>query len=223
MQETHPQQLLTQLRTRLLVMCAATRIAFENATQALAENDAAKAQSVVESDRDIDALESEIDAMALSILVRTQPMAGDLRFVVGALRMIMDLERIGDESAAIAGRMLLTSNALWTIMTQANEKMISLANKLLNDSLAAFQEQNADAALALCQLNDEITQEEMAIFEAICHMAPDTIGGGQPAIPSVLIYRSLSRICHRAFNLAEETYFIVTGESIKHGKMPGPQ
>ena len=218
MQETHSQQLITQLRTRLLVMCAATRIAFETATQALTEGNSAKAQSVVDGDRSIDMLEDEIDAMALSILIRTQPMASDLRFVVGALRMVIDLERIGDESATIAGRMRLSPGELWMIMARANEKMVSFAQKLLLEALAAFQEQNAEAALTLCQLNDEVTQEEMAIFESICHMAPAP-SGANAAIPSVLVYRSLSRICHRAFNLAEETYFIVTGESIKHRKI----
>jgi len=218
MHETHSQQLLAQLRTRLLVMGATARIALEHATQALVEGNAAKAQSVVENDHVIDALEREIDAQSLNILIRTQPMAGDLRLVVGALRMVIDLERIGDEAAAIAGRMLLSPRTLWTSMALANEKMISFAQKLLNDALAAFQEQNADASLALCRLNDEITQEEMAIFESICHMAPVAGSEENPAIPSILIYRSLSRICHRAFNLAEHTCFIVTGENIKHLK-----
>ena len=77
------------------------RIALEDAGKAMAAGDPGRAASVIENDAAIDALENEIDEMALQLLARTQPVAGDLRFVVSALRMVVDLERIGDEAVML--------------------------------------------------------------------------------------------------------------------------
>ncbi|RXE62716.1 PhoU family transcriptional regulator, partial [Muribaculaceae bacterium Isolate-001 (NCI)] len=90
-QENYLQQMLVTLRTRLLVMCASVGIALEEAGKALAANDPGRAAAVIESDGSIDELENEIDEMALRLMARTQPVAGDLRFVVSALRMVVDL------------------------------------------------------------------------------------------------------------------------------------
>ena len=81
-QENYLQQMLVTLRTRLLVMCASVGIALEEADKALAANDPGRAAAVIESDAAIDELENDIDDMALRLLARTQPVAGDLRFVV---------------------------------------------------------------------------------------------------------------------------------------------
>ena len=101
-QANYLQQLLVSLRTRLLVMCASVGIALEDAGKAMAAGDPGRAASVIENDAAIDALENEIDEMALQLLARTQPVARDLRFVVSALRMVVDLERIGDEDFWVA-------------------------------------------------------------------------------------------------------------------------
>ena len=106
-QETRLQQMLVTLRTRLLVMCAATGLALDDACRALKEGDVGRASAVIDGDDAINALENEIDEKALSLLARVQPVAGDLRFVVIALRMVADLERIGDEAASIAERTLI--------------------------------------------------------------------------------------------------------------------
>ena len=110
--ETQLQQGLTQLRTRLLVMGAAVGIAVDEACAALESGNTGRAIAVVDGDAAINALENEIDEMALSLLVRNQPMAQDLRMVVGALRMVIDLERIGDEAAGIAERSIILREKL---------------------------------------------------------------------------------------------------------------
>ena len=109
-QANYLQQLLVTLRTRLLVMCASVGIALEEAGKALAANDPGRAAAVIESDAAIDALENEIDEMALRLLARSQPVAGDLRFVVTSLRMVVDLERIGDEAVSMSEQAILMQN-----------------------------------------------------------------------------------------------------------------
>ena len=105
--EDSSRQMLATLRTRLLVMFAHVGIALDESGKALAQDDAARALAVQEGDAVIDDLENEIDELCLRVMARLQPVAGDLRFVVAALRMVVDLERIGDEAAAIAERVLL--------------------------------------------------------------------------------------------------------------------
>ena len=111
-QANYLQQLLVSLRTRLLVMCASVGIALEDAGKAMAAGDPGRAASVIENDAAIDALENEIDEMALQLLARTQPVAGDLRFVVSALRMVVDLERIGDEAVSMLCNRPLTETSV---------------------------------------------------------------------------------------------------------------
>ena len=106
-QEQFPGQAIAGLRTRLLVMSAAVGIALDESFRALDERSPARAAAVIDGDNVIDDLEDEIDEQALCLLARTQPVACDLRFVVGALRMVADLERIGDEAVSIAEQAIL--------------------------------------------------------------------------------------------------------------------
>ena len=186
------QQLLATLRTRLLVMAASVGIALEEAGKALAANDPGRATAVMENDAAIDALENEIDEMALQLLARTQPVAGDLRFVVSALRMVVDLERIGDEAVSVA-----------------------------EQAVRIFRENRADEALQCIHGDGEALQCEVRIIQGIMERLSDPTSGLKPplAMHIILITRSLTRIWRRSINIAEHVYFISQGESLKHNKL----
>ena len=217
--ETQLQQGLTQLRTRLLVMCAAVGIAVDEACAALETGNIGRAGAVVDGDSDINALENEIDAMALSIMVRNQPVAQDLRFVVAALRMVIDLERIGDEAASIAERVIILHEQLPEPVMRAVSALMESAGNLYKKAVEAFRAQNADTALEICRNDDESTQMEVKALQRIM----DYFCSGSNAHPGpyagmhgILICRALNRICRRAANIAEHTYFIIRGVNIKH-------
>ena len=100
--------MIVSLRTQLLVMGASTEIAVDNMRNAIMKMDAPTAQAVIDGDDAIDLLENQIDSSSLSILARTQPVAGDLRFVVATLRpTVVDMERIGDEASTVCGHIIL--------------------------------------------------------------------------------------------------------------------
>lgn len=216
-QETHLQQMLVTLRTRLLVMCAATGLALDDACKALLEGDAGRAGAVIDGDDVINALENEIDAMALSILARAQPVARDLRFVVSALRMVLDLERIGDEAASIAERTILMRDMPPLPIMDDVKNLAHMARKLYTDAVSAFREGNRELALRVGR-DDEAIQMEVRIFQRLMQDMGTRIDP-HTGIHVILILRALNRIWRRAVNIAEHTYFVLEGVSIKHKKV----
>ena len=101
-QEHYTQQLLDNLRAKLLIMGSKTQQALDDAAIAVLNHDLPRAAAVLDGDTDIDDLENQIDEATLNILARTQPVARDLRFLMSVVRMVLDLERIGDESVVVA-------------------------------------------------------------------------------------------------------------------------
>jgi len=222
--ETQLQYLLEQLRTRLLVMCVTVEEAVEHACAALRQDNAARAEAVIEHDSKVNALENEIDDMALSLLARTQPVARDLRFVISAVRMVVDLERIGDEAASIAERAVLMQAMPRFPEFARLEEMMRVAQKALRESIAAFRDGNTGLALQICRgEDDDITQMEMHIIQKLmARLTSAEAGvsaGGWCVMHAILIARALNRIARRASNIAEHAYFMVEGVSIKHRKV----
>ena len=219
--ETQLQQMLTQLRTKLLMMGAAVGIALDEACRAMEEGNAVRAAQVVDGDAAINAMENEIDELALSLLVRNQPVAQDLRFVVGALRMVIDLERIGDESASIAERTVTMEESLPESVLQAAGILMRSATAMYVQAMDAFHTANKAAALKLCRVDDEIARQEITalqhVMEYFCgEPGRQRKGTSYEGMNGILICRSLNRICRRCSNIAEHTYFIVEGINIKH-------
>ena len=115
-QEHYTQQLLDNLRAKLLIMGSKTQQALDDAAIAVLNHDLPRAAAVLDGDTDIDDLENEIDEATLNILARTQPVARDLRFLMSVVRMVLDLERIGDESVVVAEQVTLSDKPVPSIV-----------------------------------------------------------------------------------------------------------
>ena len=219
-QETYLQSQLEQLRTRLLVMCVTVEETVADACTALCEGNMELAGKVIDSDGGIDALENEVDEMSLSLLARSQPVARDLRFVVSALRMVVDLERIGDEAAAIAERTLLLRDMPRLPALALMRRMADRVQSTLRNAVVAFREGDAALALRIRQDKDEIVQLEVHVLENVIRNLAEatskTGGADWSTLHAILIARSLGRIFGRASNIAEHCYFMAKGKSIKH-------
>ena len=223
--ETQLQQMLTRLRTRILVMSASVGIAVDDACAALIESNVGKASAVIDGDGAINDMENEIDEMALALLVRNQPVAQDLRFVVAGLRMVLDLERIGDEAVSIAERTLILQGQLPPAVINAISDLMSLAGTLYKNAVECFRSGDPRQSLKLCRTDDdEITQQEVRALQSLMdyfYAIQEQGGGIEPSFAGmhgILICRALSRICRRSVNIAEHAYFIATGRNIKHKK-----
>ena len=217
-QANYLQQLLVSLRTRLLVMCASVGIALEDAGKAMAAGDPGRAASVIENDAAVDALENEIDEMALQLLARTQPVAKDLRFVVSALRMVVDLERIGDEAVSIAEQAILMQDKPGFGVISHVREMFYKASEAFDKAVRVFRENNAEEALLMLRGDEEAVQCEVRIIQEIMEGLSNPESSLEPyqAMHIILVARSLTRVWRRSINIAEQVYFINQGESLKH-------
>ena len=222
--ETQLQHMLSQLRTRFLVMYAAVEISLDEATTALLKGNEGKAKAVIEGDSLINLKENEIDDLSLSILVRNQPVAHDLRFVVAALRMVGELERIGDEAVSIAERTIALSASGCKIEHSLVLPLIGKAKELFAAAESTFKSLDSAQAIAISRgENVYDTMEMQALHQIMNHKTNSATWLENEANPescrltqSILVIRSLNRICHRCVNLAEQVYFISEGVNIKH-------
>ena len=226
--ETQLEHMLSQLRTRLLVMFAAVGISVDEAASALLSINAGKAKAVIEGDSVINSKENEIDDLALSILVRNQPVAHDLRFVVAALRMVGELERIGDEAVSIAERTIMLSDSGCTIDRELVLPLLTQAQQLFAAAERTFKEADSEQAINISRGENAFDAMEMQALHQIMNHKTNAEKflahkDGNPEscqlTQTILIIRSLNRICHRCVNLAEQVYFIGQGVNIKHKKI----
>ncbi len=218
MKESQLQQMLVTLRTRLLVMSAMVGLALDDACKAFKEGDVGRASAVIDGDSAINDMENEIDAMALSILARTQPVACDLRLVISALRMVLDLERIADECARMAEITVLLgdTNIDEPEVIQEISQLMKTARNIYTAAIDAFREGDAKKALRVRQHEDEAALLDVRIMHRLTH---NNKIDAHISIHLMLISRTLNRVWRQSMNLAENTYFIYAGENLKHKRV----
>lgn len=215
-QASYNEQLLQSLRAKLLVMGAKTQQALDDAALAVLNRDLPRAAAVLDGDSDIDALENQIDEAALNILARTQPVARDLRFIMSAVRMVLDLERIGDEAVIVAEQVTLADKAVPACIERDLRDLCGRTQAMLRNALDAFQRGDAPAALIVSRYDDETAQIMVNIFQKLVEAVGGRTLDPWDSMHIVLITRALDRICRRAENIAEHAYFMVEGVSLKH-------
>ena len=209
---------LASLNRRLLAMSERAEALIELSVDALLTKDPAKAEAVIAGDREVDAMEVEIESAALELLALQQPMARDLRFIIGAIKVTSDLERIGDHAVNIA-QTALRLVALRTTITPDPEieDMARRARAMLGDSIDAFL--RADGALGrdVCARDDQVDALHESVFRILLtHMMADprTIN---PSLEYLLVSRNLERVADLATNIGEDAVFLAEGKNIKHG------
>lgn len=212
---------LAHVKERLLQMSGETQEALDRSVRALLERDTDMADQVVADDPKVDAHEMEIEEMVTSLLALHQPMARDLRFLLAALKISNDLERVGDHAVNIAqsAKRLLAYRPI----TPEPElvEMGRRAREMLASAIESFVRSDADAARAVCQEDDHVDALHRSMFRIlITHMAedPHTIGA---AMELFLVSRNLERVADLATNVGEDVVFLVEGKSIKHGRAAG--
>jgi len=209
---------LSALNRRLLAMSEKAEALIELSVDALLSKDPGKAEAVISGDREVDAMELEIEAMALELLALQQPMARDLRFIVGAIKVTSDLERVGDHAVNIAQTALRLVALRSTITPDPEiEDMARRARAMLSDAIDAFL--RADGALGrnVCARDDQVDALHESVFRILLtHMMADprTIN---PSLEYLLVSRNLERVADLATNIGEDAVFLAEGKNIKHG------
>lgn len=208
---------LAHLKQRLLDMSDLATSLLDLSVEALLTRDPNMAETVLAGDRDLDALELEVEDKAIGLLALQQPMARDLRFIIAAIKVSNDLERVGDHAVNIAQSAirLLASNTFIKPDPEIAE-MARRARKMLTDALTAFV--RADGALGrdVCRADDEVDAMHNSVFRIlVTHMMEDarTI---TPSLELLLVSRNLERVADLATNIGEDAVFLAEGKQIKH-------
>lgn len=212
----HFQKELQRLNDLILKMGAMVEKSIFNSVDALKKNNPRLAREIVSADDAIDRIELETDDLCLELLATQQPMAVDLRFITTGMRVVSDLERIGDLSVDIAQRAVeLSEQALLKPLVDI-PKMAELAEKMVHKALDSFVKRDADLARSLWEDEEKADGYRNLIQDELIEIMSKDASTTSRALPLLLIARHLERIADHATNIAEDVVYMVEGKVIKH-------
>lgn len=209
---------LSLLNTEIIEMGALCEKAIEDAVKSLIDNDHVLAEQTVETDKKIDQKEKDIESLCLKLLLQQQPVARDLRLISAALKMITDMERIGDQASDIAEIVCSADLSLakdFEHITQMAEATI----KMVKDSVEAFVQRDLVLAREVMAYDDVVDE----LFDVIKNESIDFIGElanknpeeknkwGEYIMDMLMIAKYFERIGDHATNIAEWVEFSITG------------
>lgn len=214
--ETHFHKELEELKESLLRMGTLVEEAIRDAVQSLVKRDSDLAQKIFEGEDRINKLEIEIGDMCLRLLALRQPMAVDLRFITSAMKIITDLERMGDQAVNIAERAISLNQEPQLKPYIDIPRMTEITQSMVKDVLDAFVNRDSKLARSVCERDDLVDGLKDQVFrELLTYMIsdPKTI---TRAVHLMIICRCLERIADHATNIAEDVIFVVDALVIKH-------
>ncbi|HEX9287657.1 MAG TPA: phosphate signaling complex protein PhoU [Thermoanaerobaculia bacterium] len=212
----HFAERLEGLRRRLILMGGEVETQIRASIEALIEGSAEKARAVIARDEEIDRLENQIEEEAIQLLALEQPVAIDLRFLVGVLKINNDLERIGDHAVNIAEGAERLSGRPPFQPAIGIRSMSEMVQVMLRQSLDAFIARDAALAKQVIQQDDILdAKNEGVIRQLLTYMAE------MPALIShclelISVSKNLERVGDLATNIAEDTIFIAEAKLVKH-------
>jgi phosphate transport system protein len=212
---------LRELRDRLLGMAGKAERQIERAVDAAIHSNERLAEQVIEDDREIDADEIEVDDLAFLILARWNPVASDLRLVMLAVKIVTDLERIGDLAVNIAKRE--KDLARFEPLPSAYARLELLAQKVrgqLKDALDAFVAADAEKAERVIAGDTEIDSLNMHTIADVVALGADSPRDIIRALALSSVSRYLERIGDHATNVAEMVIYFVRGRDVRHNAKP---
>ncbi len=212
----HLQRDLDGLARDLLTMGAMVEEATNKAITALVRRNRSLAHEVTVGDPAINDQENLVEENALKILALHQPVAADLRFIITALKVNNDLERIGDHAVSIGERTEVLSS-LESIPVPADfSKLVEIVQKMVHDSLNALVERDAKLARSVCAMDDEVDRIHRLMYADMQESMRKDPSVIEAAINTISATRHLERIADLATNIAEDVVFMVEGEILRH-------
>lgn len=207
---------LGETRAEVLTMGSKALQNLENALLGLITRNADQCNEVIADDDDVDALETTIDKIGLEILTRFTPVAGDLRQVLAALKISSNIERISDMATSIAKRARKILKYPEIPETRVIEPIFEAALSMARDSLRAYAEGDVDLSLALYERDRELNAiHKQAIKKLTKSIETDTVNL-KPLLHLIFIIRALERVGDHSVNIAEDTFFMVRAEPLRH-------
>lgn len=200
--------LLNEQLTHMGELC---EVAINRGTEALKEGDLKQAAEVIRADEEIDQMEKDIERLCLKLLLQQQPVARDLRQISAALKMITDMERIGDQASDIA-EIIISENKSEATDIQTIGQMSESVAKMVRDSVNAYVEKDLELSRQVMEADDAVDRLFEENKQELINFISDNKGvQGKKAIDLIMVAKYLERIGDHATNIAEWVEFSITG------------
>ena len=202
---------MLNLNKMLIEMGETVEQCISMATVALADKNMSLAREVIATDRSINEQEKDIESLCLKLLLHQQPVAKDLRMISAALKMITDMERIGDQCSDICDICLLVEDE-YIMDIEPFRQMGNIAIDMVHDSIEAFVKSDRDLAGAVLEKDDIIDKSFVDIKDALYKLMLADVNNSIQPLDLLMIAKYYERIGDHAENLAEWVIFSITGE-----------
>ncbi|MFY9213306.1 MAG: phosphate signaling complex protein PhoU [Tissierellaceae bacterium] len=199
------------LNNELIKMGSLVESKIEDSIKALINRDTALAKEIMTRDDEVDDMEKSIENRCLQLIIRHHPVASDLRLISSILKMITDLERIGDQAADIAEISLLLADQEYIKELRDIPKMAEATIKMLKNSIDAFVNKSLDLAHEVIAFDDVVDDLFDIVKDDLISLINTDIKYGEQAINFIMIAKYLERIGDHAQNIAEWVVFSITG------------
>ena len=205
---------ISQLRGLIAEMGGLAEVAIRDAIDALTSHDDDLARQVITADARLDALEAEVDRLAVRTIALRAPMADDLRDVIAALKISGVLERIGDYAKNIARRIPQIEGEHRIEPVSIIPAMGRMAGEMVRDALDAFGARDADAALSVCESDRALDDFYDSIFRTLVTYMVENPATISQVAHLLFVAKNLERIGDHATNVAEMVYYAATGNQL---------
>ena len=210
------QKELQKLKKRILSLGAMVEERVRMAIKAVETRDEKLAKRIIETDREIDENEVEVEEECLKVLALHQPVAVDLRFITAVIKINNDLERIGDQAVNISQRVVSITRRPPVTVPFDYKLMAEKTEAMLRESLDALVNLDADLAHKVCLKDDEVDDMNREIYDKVKEAIGSHPGRVGYFINLLLVSRHLERIADLTTNIAEEVIYMVEGEISRH-------
>lgn len=209
---------LNDLRAKLLLMASKVEGNIAAATEVLVKRESTKAEGVIARDKEIDSLEKEVDELCIRILALRQPTASDLRHIIIALKIVTDLERMGDLCVNIA-KCSIEINREPRLKPYIDIPSMALAaGDMVRRSLDAFVREDPELAKQVVVADHDVDRLNKQLFRDLLTYMIDSPAAIGVSTQLLFVVRHLERIADHATNIAEQVIFMVMGDDIRHEK-----
>ena len=207
---------LGQLRENILLMGAKVEEQLTHALRAFVTRDESVARRTMQNDGDVDRLELQIDEQCLRILAKRQPVASDLRFITSTMKLVTDLERIGDLAVNVCERVVELTDESPLSAVATITRMGEVTTEMLRGALDAFVHGDADAARAVIDRDSVVDATYAQLFPELVAVMVDDPKCVFRATRLQSVGKYLERIADHSTNVAEMVVFMVEGEDVRH-------
>jgi len=208
---------LATLNDMMVKMGALIEKTISLATQALKEQDVELAKKAIAFEGDVDQLEKDIETLCMKLLLQQQPVAGDLRLISAALKMITDMERISDQAADISELVIMMAKSPYLQKPERIPQMAAATVKMVTNSIDAFVKKDLQLAQEVIEYDDVVDNLFDEVKFKLFELIRSDNANSEQCIDFLMIAKYFERIGDHACNIAEWVIFSITGQQVKKG------